>query len=133
MPIRNKNGVRDGIGQRKPRIAELAESEFDLRTVYWFLSGVAHCDSAVITELGFKKVAGDGDGQALVQRDVTPEQLLTLVMGNALMLYARPLWMHVTQFGFDRPRAAEVLEHGYNQSSLADTDLVRFWRRDLSS
>jgi len=128
--IRNKNGVRVGIGQRKPQITELAESEFDFHNVYRFLSSVAHCDSAVITELGFKKVATDAEGQPLLQRDVSQEQL-TLVLGNALMLYVRPLWMQVTQYGFNRPRAAEILERAYGQSGLADTNVLRFWRQDL--
>ena len=129
-PIRNKNGVRDGIGQRKPQTTELAESEFDFRNLYRFLSSVAHCDSAVILELGFKKVADDADGQPVLQRDVSLGQL-KLVLGNALMLYARPLWMQVTQYAFDRPRAAAALERAYSQLGLADTDLLRFWRQGL--
>jgi len=129
-PIRSKNGVRDGIGQRKPQATELAESEFDLRNVYRSLSSVAHCDSAVILELGFKRVEDDADGQPVLQRDVSLEQL-KLVLGNALMLYARPLWMQVTQYGFDRARAAEALERAYSQSGLAATGSLRFWRQDL--
>lgn len=129
-PIRNRNGVRDGIGQRKPQITELAESEFDLRNMYRFLSSVAHCDSAVITELGFKRVAHDADGQPLLQWDVSPAQL-TLVLGNALMLYARPLWMQVTQYGFDRPRAAKALEIAYDHAGLAEAALLRSWRQNL--
>lgn len=130
--IRNKKAIRDGIGQRKPLISDLAESEFDLRNVYRFLSSVAHCDSAIIAQIGFKNVTDDDNGQVLIKRDINPEQL-KLALDNAIMLYARPLWMRTIQYGFDRRRVTEVLEGVYDQLKLTDTDLVRFWRQDLNS
>jgi hypothetical protein len=130
-PIRNRHGVRDGIGQRRPQIAVLAQSEFDFQNMYTFLSGVAHCDSAVILGLGFKQVEDDADGQPVVQRGMSLE-LLRPVLGNALMLYARPLWMQVTQYGFDRPRAVRALECAYGELGIADLDRLRFWRQDGS-
>lgn len=130
--IRNKKAIRDGIGQRKPPISDLAESEFDLRNVYRFLSSVAHCDSAVIAQMGFKNITDDDNGQALLKRDFSPEQL-ELVLANAIILYARPLWMRTIQYGFDRRCVTEALERAYDQMKLTDTELVRFWRRNLNS
>jgi hypothetical protein len=124
-PIRNRKGVRDGVGQRKPAISALAESEFDLRDVYSFLSAIAHCDSAVIAEFGFKRGASEG-GMTTIHRDTNPEQL-ELALANAVMLFARPLWMKVLQYGYDRHRVTTLLNPLFDAFSLGTSASVRPW------
>jgi len=127
VPIRNKKGVRYGIGQRKPSIATLADEQFDLLNVYRFLSSVAHCDSAIIANLGFAKVSSPDGAEAVVKRTVSADQL-QILLANAAMLYAQPYWSHVIQLGLEKQASVDALERLYTQLGLADSDEIRFWR-----
>ncbi len=59
-PIQNRRGHRTGIGERMPNATELIRSELDEESMYRLLSAVAHGHSWAITQLGFRRSAGDG-------------------------------------------------------------------------
>jgi hypothetical protein len=126
-PLRNRKGKRDGIGQRKPTISDLAEMEYDFRKVYGALSAVAHCDPMAVAEAGFAKSSPTGGSWVPVRR-VVQQTDLHLFLANAVTLFAHPQWMLTRQYGFDAAGTALALEAAYTKLGLDDNDLVRFWR-----
>jgi hypothetical protein len=108
----------------------LIDAEFDLRNTYRFLCRVAHCDSAVVADIGFRKVRSGG-GTALLERDDDPEKL-RMALAHAAMLYAKPLWAHVIQFGLDRSIVSDALERAFTTLGINEDPDVRFWRGDLA-
>jgi len=125
--VRNKHGKRDGIGQRKPNITELAESQYDFSIIYKFISSIAHCDSDVVAKLGFENVGKATDGQPIVQRSIDLEEL-NAILANALMLYMKPFWLLTVQFGFNQQTTSAALEQACDEYGVSEDANVRIWR-----
>jgi hypothetical protein len=126
-PLRDSKGRRTGIGQVKPSITDLVQQQFDFGNLYRMLSGVAHSDSVVVSQLGFMKTGTHTPDGFLAQRAV-PKEIQSLLLANAVAIHTRGVWLRVVQYGCDAAETAVILEKGYNQLNLADTDAVRFWR-----
>ena len=50
-----------------------------------------------------------------------------MLLGNAVAIYARAVWLHMAQYGCDLADAAKVLEEAFSRCGLDDRDEVRFW------
>jgi hypothetical protein len=128
--FRDKKGRRDTVGCRRPTMTDLLESELDFGGAYRPLSALAHGDAIALMQIGFSGVERVGD-VAFVRKSV-PTQFLRDFLASATLLYARPVWYHVVQFGRDRESACQLLETAANDLSIADSSEVRFWRGQSS-
>ena len=126
-PINDRNGNRIGIGRRKPGITDLIEKQFDLQNVYRIFSGVAHCDTVTVSQLGFETLGSSASGGVVKRLDVNREIQRNL-LAKGVELCSRALWLHMVQYGCDLTSAAPILEAAYTKCGLADRDDVRFWR-----
>jgi len=126
-PLRDSRGRRSGIGQVKSSITDLVQQQFDFGNLYRVLSGVAHSDSAVISQLGFMKT-GPLTLHGVVAERAVPKEIQSMLLANAVAIYTRGVWLRVVQYGCDAAETAVILEKRYDQLNLADTDAVRFWR-----
>ena len=129
LPIRDKKGRRDGVGCRKPNVSDMLESEFDFRSAYRPLSALAHADPIALFQVGFSGVER-ASGVAFARKAVNT-QLQRDLLASATLLYARPVWYHVLQFGRDSNQAARLLESASDELGLANTNDVRFWRASV--
>jgi hypothetical protein len=126
-PLRDSKGRRTGIGQVKPSITDLVQQQFDFGKLYRVLSGVAHSDAAVVSQLGFMKTGALTPDGVVAQRAV-PKEIQSLLLANAVAIHTRGVWLRVVQYGCDAAETAVILEKRYDQFDLANTDPVRFWR-----
>ena len=126
-PLRDSKGRRTGIGQVKPSITDLVQQQFDFGKLYRVLSGVAHSDAAVVSQLGFMKT-GEHTPDGVVAQRAVPKEIQSLLLANAVAIYTRGVWLRVVQYGCDAAETAVILEKRYDQFDLANTDAVRFWR-----
>jgi hypothetical protein len=127
LPVKNKKGRRIGIGQEKPKITDLVQQQFNFSDVYRMLSGVAHSDSSVVSQLGFIQTGTLIPVGIITQRAV-PQEIQGLLLANAVAIHTRGVWLRIVQYGCDAVKTAVILEKGFNQIGLLDTDAVRFWR-----
>jgi hypothetical protein len=126
-PLRDSRGRRTGIGQVKPNITDLVQQQFDFGNLYRMLSGVAHSDSVVVSQLGFMQTGALTPDGIVAQRAV-PQKIQSLLLANAVAIHTRGVWLRVVQYGCDAAETAVILEKRYDQLDLANTDTVRFWR-----
>ena len=127
LPLRDSRGRRTGIGQVKPSVTDLVQQQFDFGKLYRVLSGVAHSDAAVVSQLGFMKTGALTPDGVVAQRAV-PQEIQRLLLANAVAIHTRGVWLRVVQYGCDAAETAVILEKRYDQLDLANTDTVRFWR-----
>lgn len=126
-PVSNKKGERTGIGQVKPNITDLVQQQFNFGNVYRMLSGVAHSDSTVVSQLGFMQTRTLPPNGIITQRAVK-QDIQSELLANAVAIHTRAVWFRIVQYGCDAAETAVLLEKGFNQLGLPDTDAVRFWR-----
>lgn len=125
--VRDRNNRRIGIGQKKPYITTLVESQFSGEKFYRMLSGMAHSNYTTLTELSFTKPNFSNKGGAVIQRAI-PTELHMSLLSWAGVIYAKCLWLKTKQFGFDAAKMAILLEEFYDVLKLPDTNKERFWR-----
>jgi hypothetical protein len=126
-PLRDSRGRRTGIGQVKPSMTDLVQQQFDFGNLYRVLSGIAHSDSVVVSQLGFMKTGALTPDGVVAQRAV-PKEIQSMLLANAVAIHTRGVWLRVILYGCDAAETAVILERRYDQLDLADTDVVRFWR-----
>jgi hypothetical protein len=127
QPVTDANGRRMSIGRQKPTITDLIDQQFDLQVVYRILSGVAHCDTVTVSQLGFGTVE-DIQPDGVMKRLGVDHAVQSMLLAKGVEIYARAVWMHMVQYGCDLADAARLLEVAYNRCGLDDRDDVRFWR-----
>ncbi len=125
--VRDRNNRRIGIGQKKPNITTLVESQFSGEKFYRMLSGMAHSNYTTLTALSFTKPNFSNKGGAVIQRAV-PIELHMSLLSWAGVIYAKCLWLKTKQFGFDAGKMAILLEEFYDVLRLPGTNKDRFWR-----
>lgn len=125
-PISDKNGHRISIGHQKPSITDLIDQQFDLQNVYRIFSGVAHCDTVTVSQLGFETLDAAPAG-GIVKRLTVDRDVQRMLLAKAVEIYARAVWLHMVQYGCDLTDAATILEVAYSRCGLDDRDDVRFW------
>jgi hypothetical protein len=64
------------------------------RRFYNSLSGVAHSDSAVVSQLGFMQTGTHTPDGILAQRAV-PQEMQSLLLANAVAIHTRGVWLRV--------------------------------------
>jgi hypothetical protein len=130
--LRDKKNRRIGIGQIKPNMTTLIESQFKGEKLYRMLSGMAHSNYTTLTALSFTKADFKRKNGAVIVRAV-PTELQSSLVSHAATIYAKCLWLRTIQFGFDAAHAAVLLEELYDELKLADTNENRFWRTIIST
>jgi hypothetical protein len=125
--LKNKKGLRTGIGQVKPAMTALIERQFKGENLYRILSGMIHADYTSLTTLSFRQTAFKTEKGALLIRAVQPEIQLALIYEVA-PIYAKCAWLRTIQFGFDAAKVAVLLEELYDGLRLPDANSDRFWR-----
>lgn len=126
-PIGDKNGRRISIGRQKPSTTALIDQQFDLQKVYRIFSGVAHCDTVTVSQLGFETPDAASSG-GIVKTLAVDRDVQRILLAKAIEIYARAVWLHIVQYGCDLTDAATILEVAYSRFGLDDRDDVRFWR-----
>jgi len=130
--IKNRNDKRIGIGTNKPSYTKLIENQFGEGKLYRLLSGLVHSDPINLLQFGFEKVRDVEEGALMAARRPDPQAQQGFLV-EMLKVHVRGEWMYIKQYGCDAEEAASVLESGFNQLRLANTDAVRFWRASLDS
>lgn len=126
-PISDTHGRRISIGRQKPSITDLIDQQFDLQKVYRIFSGVAHCDTVTVSQLGFETIDAAPSG-GIVKRLAVDRDVQRMLLAKAVEIYACAVWLHIVQYGRDLTDAATILEVAYSRCGLDDRDDVRFWR-----
>jgi hypothetical protein len=126
--ITNRDGRRISIGRQKPTITDLIDQQFDLQNIYKIFCGVAHCDTVTVSQLGFETLDTTSPS-GMVKRLAVNHDVQRMLLGNAVAIYARAVWLHMAQYGCDLADAAKVLEEAFSRCGLNDRDEVRFWRK----
>jgi hypothetical protein len=127
IPVRDRRGRRAGIGQRKPSISNVLESEFDLQGLYRPLSSAAHSDSVALMQIGFAPVGGRDEGGVYAAPTVLVE-LQQLMLVYTAGLYVRPVWSHLLQFGRATQEAIDFLDGSFDELGLTSDARFRPWR-----
>ena len=125
--VRDRNGRRNGIGQKKPNITSLIEDQFGEELQYRILSGMAHSNYTVLTSLSFTKT-NLGRRSGAVLREAVPITIQTSLVSQAASIYVKCLWLKTIQYGFDAAKAAVLFEELYDELELSDKNESRFWR-----
>jgi hypothetical protein len=125
--VRDRNGHRNGIGQKKPNITLLIEDQFGEELQYRILSGMAHSNYTVLTSLSFTKT-NLGRRSGAVLREAVPITIQTSLVSQAASIYVKCLWLKTIQYGFDAAKAAVLFEELYDELGLSDKNESRFWR-----
>jgi hypothetical protein len=115
-PLRDSRGRRAGIGQVKPSITDLVQQQFDFGNLYRVLSGVAHSDAAMVSQLGFMKTGIHTPDGVVAQRAV-PKEIQSLLLANAVAIHTRGVWQRVIQYGCDAAETAVILKGGMISST----------------
>jgi hypothetical protein len=126
-PARDKKNRRIGIGQKKPNITELIESQFKGEKIYRILSGMAHSNYTSLTSLSFTNENINRRSGA-VMREAVPITIQESLVSHSATIFVKCLWLKIIQYGFDAAKAAILLETFYDDLKLSDKNEYRFWR-----
>jgi hypothetical protein len=126
-PVRDKKNRRIGIGQKKPNITVLIESQFKGEIFYRILSGMAHSTYTTLTSLSFTNENIDRRSGAAL-REAVPITIQASLVSQAAIIYVKCLWQKILQYGFDAAKAAVLFEALYDELKLPDQNEYRFWR-----
>lgn len=132
----NRNGRRDGVGQRMPSATELIGQMLSQEDVYRFLSAVTHGHLWAVQQAGFRAVASGpvvtrpvGGQTVEVLRHV--EKTLSFehagyLCNLAVRNFALPVWYKGRLFGWETGRLVPVFERVADDVRLKNE--ARFWR-----
>jgi len=122
-PTVDRNGKRNGIGQKMPLKTECIETVFGAETLYRILSGMAHSQPNVMIQLGYQPF--DPSVPTLLQK-ATPASAAMVLLITGADVVARPSWMKAILYGLDTRRLSRILEARYDEMGVSES--LFFWR-----
>jgi hypothetical protein len=121
--LRNRRGVRSGIGMPWPGITNIIASTLAREIDYRLLSSIAHSHHWALGQLGFD--FEEVDGQLVGTKKVDADAMMWL--GSVTFSStARALWFWWRLYGWDMPILEAIFDATADELRL--TDPMRFWR-----
>jgi hypothetical protein len=125
--LRNKKGVRNGIGMLMPSMTGLISDVLSDEPTYRLLSAMTHGHHWALLQFGYTRdEADDGTSDYGKIRQYISAPSVGYLVRHALKAYLLPVWYRSHLNGLDLKCLRDILDSAYDSMRFNETD--RIWR-----